>query len=247
MRGVAQLPVHGVSMSYSLTDPHAPSRRGRQYFEMGGHRAIYRDGWKAVTYHHAGADYDDDRWELYYLAARHPDRVDDPCVAIGQRPLRLQDALVHQAFEPLPAQLVPPRVEPSPVSGDVLRVCVQRPVRCGVGQVQEQRGVGTLLVVLRDEPDDVLGDRVGVVEAVLTLIRQRLATHERMWLVEASRAVQGAVDLIEAAPGRPVVHRHDGEGDRATVRGERAHHVPELGKGAEARASVAAWRAAIAA
>jgi hypothetical protein len=33
-----------------------------------GHRAIYADGWKAVTRHKAGMPFSDDDWELYWLA-----------------------------------------------------------------------------------------------------------------------------------------------------------------------------------
>jgi arylsulfatase len=35
---------------------------------MGGHRAMYREGWKAVTRHVPGVSFDDDRWELYHVA-----------------------------------------------------------------------------------------------------------------------------------------------------------------------------------
>lgn len=53
-RGYSQLPVTGISMRYTLEDLAAPSRRTVQYFEMMGHRAIYADGWKAVTRHGPG-------------------------------------------------------------------------------------------------------------------------------------------------------------------------------------------------
>jgi arylsulfatase len=66
--GVPQMPVHGTSLASVLSDPAAKPRRGAQYFEMLGHRGIYRDGWKAVTHHTAGKPFDDDRWELYHLA-----------------------------------------------------------------------------------------------------------------------------------------------------------------------------------
>ncbi len=66
-RGYRQLPVTGTSMRYSFDDPDAPSAKLVQYYEMMGHRAIYREGWKAVTRHQAGIPYDDDTWELYHL------------------------------------------------------------------------------------------------------------------------------------------------------------------------------------
>jgi arylsulfatase A-like enzyme len=67
-RGVPQLPVHGTSMVASLRAAGAAPRT-RQHFEMGGHRAMYLDGWKAVTYHPPYSSFDDDRWELYHVAS----------------------------------------------------------------------------------------------------------------------------------------------------------------------------------
>lgn len=66
-KGVAQMPVEGVSMAYSFTDAAAKSRRSTQYYEMLGHRAIYHEGWKAVTLHRAGDDFNDDVWHLYHV------------------------------------------------------------------------------------------------------------------------------------------------------------------------------------
>ncbi len=84
-RGVPQTPVQGVSMAYTFGDPHAPSRRHLQYYEIVGNRALYDDGWKIVAQHAKGADYDSDSWELYRveddfseiedLASQHPERV----------------------------------------------------------------------------------------------------------------------------------------------------------------------------
>jgi hypothetical protein len=62
------MPVHGVSLVSAFNDPAAPIERGAQYFEMLGHRGIWKDGWKAVTHHRPGKPFDDDRWELYHLA-----------------------------------------------------------------------------------------------------------------------------------------------------------------------------------
>ena len=52
--GVAQMSLHGTSMRYAFASPTARSTRSTQYFEMYGHRAIYHDGWKAVTWHETG-------------------------------------------------------------------------------------------------------------------------------------------------------------------------------------------------
>ncbi len=65
-RGLEQIPVSGTSLAYSLDDPEAPTRKEIQYFEMGGHRGLWHDGWKAVTRHEAGVPFEDDTWELYH-------------------------------------------------------------------------------------------------------------------------------------------------------------------------------------
>lgn len=66
-RGVPQIPVDGTSMRYTLDDARASSRKPAQYFELLGNRGIWQDGWKAVTHHSGGADFDRDAWELFHL------------------------------------------------------------------------------------------------------------------------------------------------------------------------------------
>jgi arylsulfatase len=85
-RGVEQHPLHGTSLAYTFDNADAESRRHTQYFEMGGQRGIYHHGWKAVTNHQAGDDYDNDRWELYNIA-RDYSEVED---LAAQEPERLQ-------------------------------------------------------------------------------------------------------------------------------------------------------------
>jgi arylsulfatase len=71
LKGYEQMPITGTSLAYSFNDSDVASRKTIQYFENMGHRAIYADGWKAVTRHDTGVAYDDDVWELYNL---HNDR-----------------------------------------------------------------------------------------------------------------------------------------------------------------------------
>jgi arylsulfatase len=93
--GVEQTPLDGASFRTSLADATAPAARTTQYYEMLGCRAMYHDGWKAVTFHpmvgfayegsNALLPFDDDVWELYHvatdfsetedLAAAEPDRL----------------------------------------------------------------------------------------------------------------------------------------------------------------------------
>ena len=77
--GVAQTPRrrHELRVRARATRD-APERHDTQYFEMLGSRAIYHDGWKAVTFKPLGnmyddgldpdAPFDDDVWELYHVA-----------------------------------------------------------------------------------------------------------------------------------------------------------------------------------
>jgi len=68
LAGVTQLPIEGVSIRSTFASVDAPEVRATQYFEMFGCRALYHEGWKAVT-HVSMLDgetaSDADRWELY--------------------------------------------------------------------------------------------------------------------------------------------------------------------------------------
>jgi arylsulfatase len=74
--GVEQQPMDGVSMIYAFNDAAAPNRKERQYYEMFGNRAIWVDGWKAVTLHanrmpwdvNVVLPFENDEWELYHVA-----------------------------------------------------------------------------------------------------------------------------------------------------------------------------------
>ena len=86
IRGVTQAPMHGVSLAHTFDDPAAESRRSTQYFEMLGHRSIFKDGWRAVcpwpgpSFAEAGVGFgeaipaeklvelDATGWELYHVA-----------------------------------------------------------------------------------------------------------------------------------------------------------------------------------
>ena len=85
IRGVTQAPIEGVSFAHALDDGEAASRHHTQYFEMLGHRAIYKDGWRAVcpwpgpSFAEAGTGFgnpisaetltklDATGWELYHI------------------------------------------------------------------------------------------------------------------------------------------------------------------------------------
>jgi arylsulfatase len=97
--GVPQMSVDGVSLVPVLADPTAGDVRTRQYYECWGSRAVYDDGWKAVTNHvnqltaaerdeiDGSHDFATDTWalfdvrndptEMHDLAKAHPEKLRD--------------------------------------------------------------------------------------------------------------------------------------------------------------------------
>lgn len=86
-RGIPQMPVAGASFKASFNDPSVGASRHTQYFELLGQRAIWHDGWKAVSEHVPGQDFFSDKWHLYNLnvdfsavddlASRYPAKLQD--------------------------------------------------------------------------------------------------------------------------------------------------------------------------
>ena len=66
--GKTPLPIQGTSFAYTFDNPSAPTKKKMQYYETLGDRAIWADGWKAVTRHKKGTAFDDDVWDLYHAA-----------------------------------------------------------------------------------------------------------------------------------------------------------------------------------
>ncbi len=136
VNGIRQRPIEGVSMTYTFdpaaAGPKAPSKRDTQYFELGGNRGIYHDGWMANTtppspVWELGTGKLPDlitgyKWELYNitedysqyndLAAKNPDKLKE------MQALFLTEAAKYQVF-PLDnrafARIQTPR--PSAVAG----------------------------------------------------------------------------------------------------------------------------------
>ncbi len=127
--GVAQKPIEGVSMAYTWekANANAPSRRTTQYFEMFGNRAIYHEGWIAVTTPPAPPwllgtaklpdVVDGYQWELYNLAddyseyndlaAKMPDKLRD------MKELFLVEATKYNVL-PLDNSILPRIITPRP-------------------------------------------------------------------------------------------------------------------------------------
>ncbi len=86
--GVDQLSFDGVSIAEAIDDPGSADPRTEQYYECWGSRAIYVDGWKAVTNHvnqltaaerdaiEGSDDFAQDRWQLFHVAEDFAENVD---------------------------------------------------------------------------------------------------------------------------------------------------------------------------
>jgi arylsulfatase A-like enzyme len=93
VNGIEQKPMEGASMRKTFDDAKAPEIHTTQYFEIGGNRAIYHDGWFAGTVHKAPWEakprhpLTEDEWELYNvnedfsqsknLAASNPAKLEE--------------------------------------------------------------------------------------------------------------------------------------------------------------------------
>ena len=112
---VPQSPVDGISFA-PLLEPEgatAPGHRSTQYFEMFGSRALYHDGWKAVTFKPIGPIYNDgmnwnapfseDQWELYHVAV-DPAEIHD---LADQEPGRVADMVGRWWVEARRNQVLP--------------------------------------------------------------------------------------------------------------------------------------------
>ncbi len=93
VNGTPQRPIEGVSLVYTFDDAKTKSHHRTQYFEIGGNRAIYHDGWFARTVHRAPweptprATLDKDKWELYDVT-RDFSLADDMA---GKQPAKLAE------------------------------------------------------------------------------------------------------------------------------------------------------------
>ncbi|RSL18875.1 arylsulfatase [Edaphobacter aggregans] len=113
VNGIPQTPMTGTSMAYTFLaeNANAPSQHHTQYFELGGIRAIYHDGWIAATDHGFNAwedrprgnyTFDTDKWELYDLAndfTEHDDvSAQNPAKLKALQALFVQEAKKYNVF-----------------------------------------------------------------------------------------------------------------------------------------------------
>jgi arylsulfatase len=133
INGVPQEEVAGRSFNVTFDQPGVPSVRSRQYFEMYGSRALYDNGWKAVTFHappglpadgpgDPNLPFIQDAWELYNLqedpaetrdlATEAPDRLQE-MIALWYVEAGKYDVLplhAHQQKGQRPRQFAEPEI-----------------------------------------------------------------------------------------------------------------------------------------
>jgi arylsulfatase len=92
VNGIKQDAIQGTSLVYSFNNATAASKHTEQYYYIFGSRSLYKDGWKAGTFHHPDyiderlkdsatlakipRNFDNDVWELYNLNEDFNERVD---------------------------------------------------------------------------------------------------------------------------------------------------------------------------
>ncbi|MEM6691371.1 MAG: arylsulfatase [Planctomycetota bacterium] len=122
--GIEQVPMAGVSLDYSFDEANTPGRRKTQYFETGGHRALYHDGWVASSFHgvpwqlSGSIGFSNNTWHLYHidkdfsqandLATEHPEKLqalqlifDEEAEKFGVYPL--DDRFIERAVAKRPS------------------------------------------------------------------------------------------------------------------------------------------------
>ena len=145
--GYTQSPIQGFSMRYSFDDADKKSIHATQFYSMLGSRAIYHDGWKAVTPHPTIAgwgNFGKDSWELYHvdvdrselhnLASEFPEKLQEMIA------LWYSEAGANQAFpldDRLPVEII---LTPRPQPSEPRNRYVYYP---GVAEVPENAAVNT--------------------------------------------------------------------------------------------------------
>ena len=128
-------------------------------------------------------------------------------VTVGDRPRRIDDSLGTHPLQALLPQPVPAGREPAPVTLDVLRMGMERPMRRCVGGVEEKRGVGSAIAVFADVVGGLVADRVGE-EEILGQARHVdgvVVLGQRSRLPVVGRAPENPEVAVEAALAGPTM------------------------------------------
>jgi arylsulfatase len=128
VKGYQQLPLEGVSFRSTFESDDVPTPKETGFFSMLGSRAVWHQGWKAVSVHptiSGWGHFDQDRWELYDttvdptesndLAAEHPEKVQElvnvwfHCAGMYNGLPLMDRTAVEILSDPTRPQVAPPR------------------------------------------------------------------------------------------------------------------------------------------
>ena len=155
---------------------------------------------------------------------------------------RFHDAELVLAPEAILAQLVPAGVEAALILVDVALRGVERPVRGGVRNVEEEGFV--LRRRTAEEADGLVGDGVGVVEIWVLgfMLDVGLAADQRPRFVEAAATCECSIEVVESPPCGPGIVCVEGIGCQvplARYAGGVAVGGEDLGRGGAVAVQVA--------
>ena len=229
VNGVAQKPIEGISMMYSFDDAHAKERRGTQYFEMFGNRALYHDGWIAAVRHgrlpweNAGSyDFDKDVWELYNLDADFSES-NDVAKQNPQKLKELQDMFWVEAKKynvlPLDDRFVEranPSLRPSLIAGRTKFTYLPGTRNVPESSAANIKNTSHTITAYVDVPkaggDGVIVAQGGVAGGYTIYVKDGRPVYEYNWFGEQRYRIKGAEKL---APGPNTIRlefKYDGGG-----------------------------------
>ena len=124
------------------------------------------------------------------------------------------------------ADLVPADVVRVAVAVDVDGLRDERRMRCGVGDIEEERLIGTTRLTLADHPDRLVGEIVGeeVAVGILIDLDDVVVLHQPVRMVQVRERLEHSIETIEAALHRPPVLRACGGHRRVAAQVPFADH-----------------------
>jgi arylsulfatase len=214
LNGVPQKPIEGISIVYSFDDAKAKAQRHTQYFEMFGNRALYHDGWIAVSRHGRlpwenarSYDFAQDTWELYdvehdfneanNLAAQHPERLQQLqdlflVEAKKYNVLPLDDRFIERADPSLRPSLIEGRTSFTYYAG-----ATRIPESSAVNTKNRSHTITATIAMPKQGGDGVLVAAGGTVAGYTLYIKDRKPTYEYNWFSQVRYKVTSAERLRE--------------------------------------------------
>jgi len=230
VNGVRQKPIEGVSMVYSFDSAAAPEEHLTQYFEIGGNRGVYQDGWIAAARHGrlpwemglGTFDFDKDVWELYKidrdysesknLAEQYPQKLKELQIVFDEEAKKynvypLDDRIVERQQPGMRPSLIEGRTDFTYYPGTVrLPEAVAAPIK------NRSFTMTAFIDVPQEGADGVLAAEGGVSAGYTFYVKNGKPVYEYNWFTQAYYKIVSSEVLT---PGPNVVRvkfEYDGGG-----------------------------------